>query len=41
MLDLLNYIKVKTKYNHEICQTIKNVSLCNIENDGLMTAKFI
>ena len=36
-----NYIKVKTKYNHEICQTIKNVSLCNIENDGLMTAKFI
>ena len=36
-----NYIKVKTKYNYEICQTIKNVSLCNIENDGLMTAKFI
>ena len=36
-----NYIKVKTKYNHEICQTIKNVSLSNIENDGLMTAKFI
>ena len=36
-----NYIKVKTKYNHEICQTIKSVSLSNIENDGLMTAKFI
>ena len=36
-----NYIKVKTKYNHEICQTIKSVSLFNIENDGLMTAKFI
>ena len=36
-----NYIKFKTKYNHKICQTIKNVSLCNIENDGLMTAKFI
>ena len=36
-----NYIKVKTKYNHEICQTSKNVSLNNIENDGLMTAKFI
>ena len=36
-----NYIKVKTKYNLEICQTSKNVSLNNIENDGLMTAKFI
>jgi len=36
-----NYIKVKTKYNHEICQTSKNVCLSNIENDGLMTAKFI
>ena len=36
-----NYIKVKTKYNHEICQTIKSVSLFNIENDGLMTVKFI
>jgi len=36
-----NYIKVKTKYNHKICQTSKNVSLSNIEDDGLMTAKFI
>ena len=26
-----NYIKVKTKYNHEICQTIKSVSLFNIK----------
>tara|TARA_Y100001978_G_scaffold202987_1_gene226072 strand:- start:327 stop:1619 length:1293 start_codon:yes stop_codon:yes gene_type:complete len=36
-----NYIKVKTKYNSKICQTTKNVNLSKIENDGLMTAKFI
>ena len=36
-----NYIKVKAKYNHKICQTTENVYLNNIEEDGLMTVKFI
>ncbi len=36
-----NYIKVKVKYNVDICQTSQNVLLNSIEKDGLMKAEII
>ena len=36
-----NYVKVKTPWNPDLCNTIHNVKLLEIDDDGLVRFEFI